>query len=50
MIAGQQRLRDGSVVTVQGAVGNNPASVDAKASIARPARADGVTRIDASKS
>ena len=50
VIAGQQRLRDGSVVTVQGAVGNNPASVDAKASIARPARADGVTRIDASKS
>lgn len=50
VIAGQQRLRDGSVVTVQGAVGNNPASVDAKASIARPARADGATRIDASKS
>jgi membrane fusion protein (multidrug efflux system) len=35
--AGQQRLRDGAIVSVQGAVGN-PASIDAKAAVAPTAR------------
>ncbi len=47
--AGQQRLRDGAIVTVQGAA-SNPASLEQKASIARPARAEDVVRTKASRS
>jgi membrane fusion protein, multidrug efflux system len=48
--AGQQRLRDGVVVSVQGAA-NGPSSIDAaKPGVTRPAKADGVTAMKASKS
>jgi membrane fusion protein, multidrug efflux system len=47
--AGQQRLREGAVVKVQGSA-TNPASLDGKASLARPARVDEVARTQASRS
>jgi len=47
--AGQQRLREGAVVKVQGSA-TNPASLDGKASLARPARVDEVARTKASRS